>query len=217
MTMTPVVERIAACLSPEPAAATDEDDFARKPVSRPELIPSAVLFPIVQRADEAGGERVLLTRRSDHLRDHPGQISFPGGRVEASDPSPLHAALREAREEIGLDPALPRILGYLPAYRTATGFLIYPVVALIAAPFSLRLDEFEVAEAFEAPLAALFDPRHHRREHLVYQGRRHEYNVIECEAEGKSRYIWGATAGMILALWRRAGVVENTGGQACSD
>jgi 8-oxo-dGTP pyrophosphatase MutT (NUDIX family) len=159
-----------------------------------------VLFPIVLREH---GAQVLLTRRADHLRDHPGQISFPGGRMEAEDPTPAHTALREAEEEIGLPQTLPRILGYLPTYRTATGFLIYPVVALLTPPFDLRLDAFEVAEAFEAPLSTLFNPAHHRRESIFYKGAQHEYNVINCEAEGQMRRIWGATAGMILSLYRR--------------
>lgn len=198
------LRRLQACLAPEPVAPTDEDDFANKAtamsLTEATLTPSAVLFSIVLRSS---GAQVLLTRRADHLRDHPGQISFPGGRMEAEDHAPVHTALREAEEEIGLPQTLPRILGYLPTYRTATGFLIYPVVALLSPPFDLRLDAFEVAEAFEAPLSLLFDPTRHRRESIVYKGVRHEYNVIECETEGKERRIWGATAGMILSLYRR--------------
>jgi 8-oxo-dGTP pyrophosphatase MutT (NUDIX family) len=196
--------RLQAGLASEPVAATDEDDFADKAaamaIGEATLTPSAVLFTLVQRAE---GARVLLTRRTDHLRDHPGQISFPGGRMEAEDQSPIHTALREAEEEIGLAQNLPRILGYLPTYRTATGFLIYPVVALLTPPFDLHLEAVEVAEAFEAPLSTLFDPTRHRRESIVYKGVRHEYNVIDCEADGQPRRIWGATAGMILSLYRR--------------
>ncbi|MDR1888317.1 MAG: CoA pyrophosphatase [Zoogloeaceae bacterium] len=198
------LERLQACLAPEPVAATDADDFADKAatmaLTEATLTPSAVLFPIVLRET---GAQVLLTRRTDHLRDHPGQISFPGGRMEAEDKTPVHAALREAEEEIGLARSLPRILGYLPTYRTATGFLIYPVVALLTPPFELRLDAFEVAEAFEAPLSMLFDPTRHRRESIFYRGARHEYHVIDCETDDKARRIWGATAGMILSLYRR--------------
>ncbi|MDR3054598.1 MAG: CoA pyrophosphatase [Zoogloeaceae bacterium] len=198
------LQHLRACLAPEPVAATDEDDFADKAaamdIEEATLTPSAVLFAIVQRKE---GARALLTRRADHLRDHPGQISFPGGRMEACDPSPIHTALREAEEEIGLTQNLPQIQGYLPTYRTATGFLIYPVVALLTPPLTLRLDASEVAEAFEAPLATLFDPTRHRRESIVYKGARHEYNVIDCEADGKQRRVWGATAGMILSLYRR--------------
>ncbi|GHT90707.1 hypothetical protein AGMMS49545_04980 [Betaproteobacteria bacterium] len=198
------LKRLKTCLAPEPVAPTDEDDFAGKAaamaLTESALTPSAVLFAIVPREQ---GAQVLLTRRTDHLRDHPGQISFPGGRMEARDPSPIHTALREAEEEIGLPQTLSRILGYLPTYRTATGFLIYPVVALLTPPFDLRLDAFEVAEVFAAPLSTLFDPTRHRRESIVYKGVRHEYNVIDCETDGKERRIWGATAGMILSLYRR--------------
>jgi 8-oxo-dGTP pyrophosphatase MutT (NUDIX family) len=111
--------------------------------------------------------------------------------------------LREAEEEIGLARNLPRILGYLPTYRTATGFSICPVVALLPPPFTLTLDAFEVAEAFEVPLAALFDPARQRRESIFYKGKERAYHVIDCVAEGQSRRVWGATAGMILALFRR--------------
>ncbi|MDR2365073.1 MAG: CoA pyrophosphatase [Zoogloeaceae bacterium] len=194
--------RMTACLRPEPVAATDEDDFTDKTAGAEEtrLIPAAVLFPLVSREQ---GLQVLLTCRAEHLHDHPGQISFPGGRMEKTDASPAHAALREAEEEIGLARNLPRILGYLPTYRTATGFSIYPVVALLLPPFALTLDAFEVAEAFEVPLADLFDPKHHRRESIFYKGREHAYHVIDCVAGGQSRRVWGATAGMILALRRR--------------
>ncbi|MCL2021843.1 MAG: CoA pyrophosphatase [Betaproteobacteria bacterium] len=202
-------EHLAALLSPEPALPTDEDDFNHKPhdaLKEEDLIPAAVLIAIVSRAT---GEHVLLTQRTDHLHDHPGQISFPGGRMEADDASPAHTALREAWEEIGLSSSLPRILGYLPDYRTATGFLIHPAVAWLEPPFTLSPDVFEVAEVFEAPLADIFDPDRHRREHIFYKGRRHAYHVIEYETgEGISRRIWGATAGMLLALKRRlAGVL----------
>jgi 8-oxo-dGTP pyrophosphatase MutT (NUDIX family) len=198
------LSRLSACLAPEPVAATEEDDFADKAaamaLTEAQLTPSAALFAIVLRRE---GARVLLTRRADHLRDHPGQICFPGGRMEATDKTPAHTALREAEEEIGLARTLPRVLGYLPAYRTATGFRIYPVVALLTPPFTLALDAFEVAEAFEAPLSTLFDPTRHHRESIVYKGARHTYHVIDCEADGQSRRVWGATAGMILALQSR--------------
>ncbi|MDR1350938.1 MAG: CoA pyrophosphatase [Zoogloeaceae bacterium] len=202
MSMSVDLARVKACLAPEPVAATDEDDFTDKVagVAEAALIPAAVLFPLVSRGE---GLQVLLTRRTEHLRDHPGQISFPGGRMEESDASPVHTALREAEEEIGLVPNLPQILGYLPTYRTATGFLIHPVVALLLAPFTLAPDAFEVAEIFEVPLACLFDPTRQRRESLFYKGKEHAYHVIDCESQGQPRRIWGATAGMILALARR--------------
>ncbi|MDR1850394.1 MAG: CoA pyrophosphatase [Zoogloeaceae bacterium] len=201
--MARAVERLGALLSPNPVPPTDADDFdhmSHGVWSAENLIPAAVLIALVSRAS---GEHILLTQRTDHLNDHPGQISFPGGRMEADDATPAHTALREAWEEIGLDASLPRILGYLPDYRTATGFLIHPVVACLQPPFDLQPDAFEVAEVFEAPLAVLFDPSRHRREHIVYKGQRHAYHVIECETEGGiSRRIWGATAGMLLSLKR---------------
>jgi len=195
-------ERLADLLSPEPVQPTDEDDFSHKhgDLKEEDLTPAAVLIAIVPRAS---GQHVLLTQRPDYLHDHPGQISFPGGRMEAEDVSPAHTALREAWEEIGLAPELVRIVGYLPDYRTATGFLIHPAVAWVEPPFSLVADAFEVAEVFEAPLVDIFDPAHHRREHIFYRGREHRFHVIECVTEdGIRRRIWGATAGMLLALKR---------------
>jgi 8-oxo-dGTP pyrophosphatase MutT (NUDIX family) len=109
------------------------------------LTPASVLFPIVLRES---GPSVLLTQRTAHLKDHPGQISFPGGRVEPQDPTPADTALREAEEEIGLSPAHIKILGYLPEYCTVTGFRVTPVVAAVTPPFELRPDPGEVAEIF---------------------------------------------------------------------
>jgi 8-oxo-dGTP pyrophosphatase MutT (NUDIX family) len=196
--------QLAASLSPLPADATCEDDFTAKSahlLAGKPLTEAAVLITLVPRET---GTAVLLTQRTEHLRDHPGQISFPGGRQEATDATPAAAALREAREEIGLSPDLPTILGYLPDYRTATGFLIHPVVSWLPPPLPPLLpDAFEVAEVFEAPLDALFDPANHRQEQIIYRGTRHAYHVITCEAAEKSRRIWGATAGMLLMLRRR--------------
>ena len=117
--------------------------------------PAAVLVGLVDRRD---GPALLLTQRTEHLRDHAGQICFPGGRIEPGDESAAAAALREAEEEIGLDPARVGILGNLPAYQTVTGFRIHPVIGWISPPFELRPDPFEVAEAFEVPLHFVLDP-----------------------------------------------------------
>ncbi len=164
-----------------------------------ELTPAAVLFPIVQRV---GGPTVLLTQRTAHLKDHPGQISFPGGRREPADASPAHTALREASEEIGLSPAHVEIAGYLPEYLTSTGFRVTPVVAMVTPPFDLQLDAFEVAEAFEVPLAFLLDPVNHQQHSLHYRGKlRHYYAMPYGEY-----FIWGATAGIIVSLCRVLGV-----------
>jgi len=160
-----------------------------------QLTPAAVLVPVV---DRPGGLTVLLTQRTDHLHDHPGQVSFPGGRCEAEDASPVVTALREAQEEVGLKPAQIDVLGMLPEYHTGTGFRITPVVGIVALPLELELDRFEVAEAFETPLAFLLDPRNHRRMSMEIRGALREYWAMPYEG----RFIWGATAGMLVSLYR---------------
>lgn len=160
-----------------------------------ELTAAAVLVPIVRHALPT----VLLTQRTGHLRDHAGQISFPGGRVDRGDKSPLATALREAEEEIGLDPRLVNILGYLPEYRTVTGFRITPVVGEIAPPLVLKGDPFEVSEIFEVPLAFLLDPKNHERRSLYYRGQFRDYLAMPYG----DRFIWGATAGMLRELYER--------------
>jgi 8-oxo-dGTP pyrophosphatase MutT (NUDIX family) len=159
-----------------------------------ELRPAAVLVPLVRRD---AGLTVLLTQRTDHLYDHAGQISFPGGRAEAHDASAAATALRETFEEIGLPHALVEVLGELPAYITVTGYRVTPVVGLVSPPPALRLDAFEVAEAFEVPLAFFLDPGNHQRNTLQYQGRTRHYYAMPYE----QRYIWGATAGMLMNLY----------------
>ncbi len=159
------------------------------------LTPAAVLVPLVQRET---GITVLLTQRTAHLRDHAGQISFPGGRCEPTDASPEAAALREAQEEVGLDPAQVEILGRLPEYSTGTGFNITPVVALVNPPLNLKLDDFEVAEAFEPPLSFLLDGNNHQHHKIMYQGAWREYYAMPWEGY----YIWGATAGILVSLQR---------------
>lgn len=157
--------------------------------------PAAVLVPIVARED---GLQVLLTQRTLHLNHHPGQISFPGGRMESSDTGPVMTALRETQEEIGLSSEQVELLGRLPEYRTGTGFAVTPVVGLVRPPLSLTLDAFEVAEVFEVPLGFLLDPLNHRRHRMEYQGRMREYYAMPYG----ERYIWGATAGMLVSLSR---------------
>lgn len=161
------------------------------------LTPAAVLFPIVLR--ETTSPTVLLTRRTEHLKDHPGQISFPGGRVEASDHSPAHTALRETEEEIGLSSAAIEIIGYLPDYLTVTGFRVTPVVALVTPPFALRPDAVEVAEVFEVPLAFLMDTANHQTHSTFFRGRDRAYLAMPY----KNYFIWGATAGIIASLANR--------------
>lgn len=163
------------------------------------LTAAAVLFPIVLRDS---GVTVLLTQRTAHLRDHGGQISFPGGRVEVEDLSPIHTALRETEEEIGLDRERIEIIGFLPEYRTGTGFRVTPVVALVRPPFDLTPDPFEVAEVFEVPLAFLLDPENHQRHSLHYRGALRHFFAMPYG----DYFIWGATAGMIRSLTERLGL-----------
>jgi 8-oxo-dGTP pyrophosphatase MutT (NUDIX family) len=159
------------------------------------LIHAAVLVPIVLRRT---GLTVLLTRRTEHLRDHAGQISFPGGRREATDKSATETALREAAEEVGLVPDQIEVIGQLPEYRTGTGFLVTPVIGLVTPPLNLRLDDFEVAECFETPLDFILDPANHHRHQIEIHSEWHEYWALPWQGY----YIWGATAGMLVSLYR---------------
>ena len=158
-----------------------------------EIRPAAVLVPVVKREH---GLTVLFTRRTAHLNDHAGQISFPGGRSEPGDKSAAETALREAAEEIGLAPAQVEVLGELSQYVTVTGYRVTPVVGLVTPPLELRLDEFEVAEVFEVPLEFLLDPANHQRNSVVHEGRERLYYAIPYQ----QYYIWGATAGMLMNL-----------------
>ena len=166
---------------------------------RESLTPASVLIPIVAREPAgAGGLTVIFTQRAAHLKDHSGQVSFPGGRVAAADPSPEATALRESREEIGLDSARVEILGRLPEYHTRTGYRITPVVGVVAPPFELRADASEVEDIFEVPLAFLLDPANHQRHSREWQGELRWFFAMPYEG----RYIWGATAGMLVNLYR---------------
>ncbi len=157
------------------------------------LMEAAVLIPIVVRPE---GLTVLLTRRTEHLSNHPGQISFPGGRTEADDADAEQAALRETQEEIGLLPERIRLLGRLDDYITRTGFVVTPVVGLVTPPFELELDAFEVDEAFEVPLAFLVDPHSRQRHsHMLHGKERFFYAMPYVDY-----FIWGATAGMLVNL-----------------
>jgi 8-oxo-dGTP pyrophosphatase MutT (NUDIX family) len=158
-----------------------------------DLIPAAVLIPIVMRP---AALTVLLTQRTVHLRDHAGQVSFPGGRCEAGDASPVATALREAREEIGLLPSQVEILGALDEFRTGTGFAVTAVVGLITPPLELKLDDFEVADVFEPPLDFLLRAKNFHRHRTEHQGVMREYWAVPW----RDRFIWGATAEMLVSL-----------------
>jgi 8-oxo-dGTP pyrophosphatase MutT (NUDIX family) len=162
-------------------------------------IPAAVLVPLVEREREL---TVLLTQRATQLRSHAGQISFPGGRIEADDASPQAAALREAREEIGLDERFVSIVGYLPDHVLISGFRVTPVVGFVQPGFELMLDATEVQNTFEVPLSYVFEPSNHR-----VRRRRFGYGEAEvelCDIPYGDRNIWGATAGMLLTLYHLA-------------
>lgn len=164
---------------------------------------AAVLVPLVQRPDAL---HVLLTRRSDHLRDHAGQISFPGGRSEPEDADAMATALREAQEEVGLVAADVEVIGRLPIYTTVTRFIVTPVVALVRPDYRLTLDAAEVAEAFEVPLAFLMDPANHHRHRFEMDGQTRQFLAMpwrrEAAQTGAAPYfIWGATAAMLRNLY----------------
>ena len=156
---------------------------------------AAVLVPIVAHPAALS---VLFTQRTTQLKSHAGQVSFPGGRAEPGDATPEFTALREAQEEIGLAPEKTEVISRLPDYFTRTGFRVTPVVGLLTPPLALEPDPREVEEVFEVPLAFLLDPRNHRRETREIQGRSVGYYVMRFEG----RTIWGATAGMIVNLYR---------------
>jgi 8-oxo-dGTP pyrophosphatase MutT (NUDIX family) len=166
---------------------------------------ASVLVPLVQRD---AGLTVLLTQRTPHLRDHAGQVSFPGGRVETSDADAIDTALRETEEEIGLARRHVEVIGALPIYRTVTNYDVTPVVALVRPPFELAIDAHEVAEAFEVPLAFLMNPAHHRRHVFEFEGGRREFLSMPWprpDASGRAEgdyFIWGATAAMLRNFYR---------------
>lgn len=190
-----IAERLGTGASAEP-----QGDYDLNPSMRDEapddLTPAAVLIPIVVRPE---GATVLLTLRTDHLRDHAGQVSFPGGRVEPDDDGPVATALRETEEEIGLARSLVEVVGELEVYETRTGFRITPIVGMVEPGFTLTLDAFEVAEAFEVPLAIVLDPANFNRQSRMWRGARRTFYVLTFE----DRLIWGATAGMLVNLSRR--------------
>jgi 8-oxo-dGTP pyrophosphatase MutT (NUDIX family) len=160
---------------------------------------ASVLVPLVLREELA----VLLTQRTDHLTDHPGQISFPGGRAEAHDADAIATALREAEEEIGLAPAAVDVLGTLPTYTTGSGFIVTPVIGLVPPDLPLHPDPHEVAEVFEVPLAFLMNPAHHRRHAFEFAGQQREFLSMPWEKQGGGHYfVWGATAAMLRNLYR---------------
>lgn len=187
-----LAERLRAALSETPIQRPLEGDL-------PELraqahLPAAVLIAITDR-EEPG---VILTVRREHMRTHAGQIAFPGGRIDAGEDA-VSAALREAHEEILLDPSTPELIGSMEPYRTVTGYVVTPVICVVPADLPLEPHEHEVSDWFEAPLRHLLDPINQCQRAALFEGReRHYYEII-----WEDRRIWGATAAMIVNLSRR--------------
>lgn len=191
MTREAIAERLA-----QPAPSPEPDDLHMIALQEGlRITEAAVLVPLVDRAGEL---QLLFTQRTAHLDDHAGQISFPGGRVEAGDASREVTALRETAEEIGIAPQSVAVLGRLPDYEIPSGFRITPIVGWVEPPFALNPDPFEVAAVFEAPLEHFLDAARYQRRQYRFRGRHRHYLAIPFEG----RYIWGATAGMLYNLCR---------------
>ncbi len=192
-TMTESFEALRAVLLRDGAPSSDFDLNPEFALPDRRLTEAAVLIGL---GEGAGGLTVLLTKRSSRLKHHPGQIAFPGGKRDAGDASLADTALREAREEVGLDPAQVEILGSLPAHETVTGFAVTPVVARIAGRFTPCCEPGEVDEAFELPLAHAADPARYRVEQRLWRGQLRSYYALPWGPY----YVWGATARMLRAL-----------------
>ena len=187
-----IVERLNATKDP-----LERGDHDLNPGYRPDrpLKPAAVLVGLVER-DE--GMTLLLTRRTDHLEHHPGQVSFPGGHVEPDDKNAVATALRETEEEVGITPHHIDIVGRLDTYVTRTGFEVVPIVAMIRPTFQLAPDPHEVAEVFEVPLSFLMNPVNHHRHAREFEGGKRYFYAMPY----RDYFIWGATAGMIMDLYQ---------------
>ena len=200
--MTLAVEQLRARLAQQPPELTAHDDYDLLLRHRPagfSAVKAAVLLPVILREASHGDSTLLFTRRTDSLARHSGQISFPGGRSEAGDPSPVETALRETFEETGIAPSFVTVAGYLDRYLTGTGFDIQPVVGLLTEGFALSPDPREVAEIFEVPLAFLCDLSNRRRESRQIAGGARDFYAFTYQ----DREIWGATAAIVVNLAER--------------
>lgn len=189
--------RLASRPPVETLLTADDLEKQREAAANPALTSAAVLLLVVNRPE---GATVVFTQRTPDLSDHAGQISFPGGRAEA-DEAAAQTALREAQEEVGLDPARIEVLGELPDYHTSTGYRVRPVVGWAEPPVAFSPDPREVADVFEVPLAFLLDDANHRHESAYYKGRLRKYWAMPW----RGRFIWGATAGMLVTFHRIVG------------
>jgi len=189
--------RLPGARNDGPPGRGDHDlnpDMSRSATNGRKLVPAAVLVPLVERTDNT---TVLLTKRTEHLAHHPGQISFPGGHIEAEDASPEDTALRETEEETGLSRRHVDIIGRLDDYETRTGFRVTPIVGMVRPPFEISPDPHEVAEVFEVPLSFFLDKSNHQRHQSEFNGRVREFFAMPYG----DYYIWGATAGMLVNLY----------------
>jgi 8-oxo-dGTP pyrophosphatase MutT (NUDIX family) len=197
------LETLRAASLAEPPVDIHHDDFLLYPdLQGTVAIEAAVLIPVILRGGVAS---LLFTRRTETLSRHSGQVSFPGGRQDPTDLTPVETALRETMEETGIDPAFVTIAGYMPRYRTGTGFNVLPVVGLVSEGFALAPDPREVAEIFEVPLAFFLDPANLRQESRVLRGKPRQVYAYHPD----THYIWGATAAMLREFIARLAALES--------
>jgi 8-oxo-dGTP pyrophosphatase MutT (NUDIX family) len=193
--------RRRAAAEQAPHGETDYGDHSLNPdlkalFANARLREAAVLIPVVDRGDEAS---VILTKRTEKLRSHSGQVAFPGGRIDPTDPTPEFAALRETEEEIGLSQDFIEVVGRMPDYVSGSGFRISPVLSVVKPGFMLTINEDEVDDAFEVPLSFLMDPANHTKSSRVWQEQERFFYTMPFG----ERYIWGVTAGIIRTLYER--------------